>query len=123
MGSTQRPADSLPAEWVPSIGSDSEWRSGMRWFGYCRLLLAASLLLAGPSVPASTVRLVIPLSVDLHEAPRRILHARLVLPARPGPMALLYPEWIPGEHAPDGPVGELVGLPGCGGVKNMPWRR
>jgi predicted metalloprotease with PDZ domain len=95
----------------------------MRWFGYCRLLLAASLLLAAPSVPAQSVAPVIHLSVDLHEAPRRIFHARLVLPARPGPMALLYPEWIPGEHAPDGPVGELVGLRFTAGGKTIPWRR
>src|ERR1035437_10300896 len=120
MGSTQRPADSLPAEWVPSIGSDSEWRSEMRWFGYCRLLLAASLLWVAPPVPAQSAAPVIHLSVDLHEAPRRIFHARLVLPARPGPMTLLYPEWIPGEPAPDGPAGERVGLRPTAGGKTTP---
>jgi len=30
-------------------------------------------------------------------------------PAKPGPMTLLYPEWIPGEHGPTGPITDLVG--------------
>ena len=32
------------------------------------------------------------------------------MPAKPGPMTLLYPEWIPGEHGPTGPMVNLVGL-------------
>lgn len=63
------------------------------------------------------------LSVDLTEAPRRIFHARLVLPAKPGPMALLYPKWIPGEHAPDGPIADLVGLKVTAAGKTLAWRR
>ena len=46
-----------------------------------------------------------------------------ILPARPGPLTLLYPEWIPGEHAPDGPVSELVGLRFTAAGKTLPWRR
>jgi len=95
----------------------------MRWPAWFRLLLASSMLWVAPSIPAQSVPPVIYLSVDLNEAPRRIFHARLVLPARSGPMALLYPEWIPGEHAPDGPVAELVGLRFTAGGKTLPWRR
>ncbi len=63
------------------------------------------------------------LSADLRDAPRRIFHAHLVLPVKPGPLALLYPKWIPGEHAPDGPVADLVGLRLTANGKTMPWRR
>ena len=28
----------------------------------------------------------------------------------PGDLTLYYPKWIPGEHAPDGPVIDLAGL-------------
>ncbi|PYV08537.1 MAG: hypothetical protein DMG07_25500, partial [Acidobacteria bacterium] len=31
--------------------------------------------------------------VDAREAPRKIFHARLSIPAQPGPMTLLYPKW------------------------------
>jgi len=95
----------------------------MRLPGSTQLILAASFLWVAPPVPAQSVAPVIRLSVDLREAPRRIFHARLILPARPGPLTLLYPEWIPGEHAPDGPVSELVGLRFTAAGKTLPWRR
>jgi len=63
------------------------------------------------------------LSVDLQEAARRIFHVRLVLPAKAGPLTLLYPKWIPGEHAPDGPIEQLVGLKFSVAGKTVPWRR
>src|ERR1017187_4702293 len=50
------------------------------------------------------------LQVDATDAPRRLFHVRMNIPAKPGPMTLLYPEWIPGEHGPTGPVVNLVGL-------------
>ena len=42
------------------------------------------------------------LRVDATDAPRRLFHVQMTIPARPGPMTLLYPEWIPGEHMPTG---------------------
>ena len=46
----------------------------------------------------------IKLTVDLTDAPRRILHATETMPVQPGPMTLVYPKWIPGEHGPTGPI-------------------
>jgi predicted metalloprotease with PDZ domain len=46
----------------------------------------------------------ITLSVDLTDAPRKLLHATETLPVQPGVMTLVYPEWIPGEHGPTGPI-------------------
>jgi len=63
------------------------------------------------------------LSVDLQEAARRVFHVHLVLPAKPGPLTLLYPKWIPGEHAPDGPIEQIVGLKFTASGKTLPWRR
>jgi hypothetical protein len=40
----------------------------------------------------------IKLQVDATDAPRRMFHVRMTMPVKPGPMTLLYPEWIPGEH-------------------------
>src|SRR5579864_2925366 len=44
------------------------------------------------------------------EAPRKIFHAKLTIPATAGTLTLYYPKWIPGEHAPDGPIVDLAGL-------------
>ncbi len=52
----------------------------------------------------------IEVAVDAREISRALLHARLEIPASPGQMILWYPKWIPGVHAPAGPVQNLAGL-------------
>ncbi len=83
------------------------------------LLFAALVYMPSAQAQTGTVRL----SADLREAPRRIFHARLELPVKPGPLTLLYPKWIPGEHAPDGPIADVVGLKFSANGKTIPWRR
>src|SRR5260221_5497976 len=67
----------------------------------------------------STVKL----SVDATDAPRRLFHVRISMPAKPGPMTLLYPKWIPGEHMPTGPITHLVGLRIKAGEQTISWKR
>src|SRR5207344_1090221 len=59
------------------------------------------------------------LKVDATDAARRLFHVQMSMPAKPGAMTLLYPEWIPGEHGPTGPIANLVGLRIQGGGDNM----
>jgi hypothetical protein len=40
-----------------------------------------------------------------------------------GPLTLYYPKWIPGEHGPDGPIGNLTGLKFTANGKTIPWQR
>jgi predicted metalloprotease with PDZ domain len=61
--------------------------------------------------------------VDATSAPRKIFHAKLKIPAAAGDLTLYYPKWIPGEHAPDGPVNDLAGLKFTAGGKTLKWRR
>src|SRR5215471_3117518 len=63
------------------------------------------------------------LSVDATNAPRKIFHASLKIPASPGDLTLYYPKWIPGEHAPDGPVIDLAGLFFKANGQTLKWRR
>jgi len=65
----------------------------------------------------------ITIDVDATEALRKILHARLTIPTKPGPLTLLYPKWIPGEHGPTGPITDLAGLKITGAGKGIAWRR
>ncbi|HUP03114.1 MAG TPA: hypothetical protein VMU19_03945 [Bryobacteraceae bacterium] len=81
------------------------------------LLLAA--LVGVPLFAQNPMRL----QVDATDAPRRLFHVRLAIPAKPGPLTLLYPEWIPGEHAPTGPIANLVGLKFTASDKTVAWRR
>lgn len=89
-------------------------------------LVASSMHLScGPASAAKTPEPSGPIliEVDAREAPRRILHAKLVIPAKPGPMTLYYPKWIPGEHSPSGPIANLAGLRISVGGATVVWRR
>lgn len=91
-----------------------------------RLLTSLSLLLfilLGAPRSWTEQATAITLSVDASEAPRRIFHARLVIPAQPGPLTLRYPKWIPGEHGPTGPITNLTGLKFSAAGKPVAWRR
>lgn len=65
----------------------------------------------------------IELQVDASEAPRKIFHVRMTIPASPGPLTLVYPKWIPGEHGPTGPIVNLAGLIFRTNTREIPWRR
>jgi len=63
------------------------------------------------------------LEVDLRDAPSHIFHAKLRLPVKGGPLTLIYPKWIPGEHSPTGPIVDFVGLKIIANGKEISWRR
>src|SRR5262245_5511267 len=63
------------------------------------------------------------LDVDATEVPRKILHASLRIPAKPGELTLVYPKWIPGEHGPTGPITDVAGLKIKAAGQIVPWRR
>jgi predicted metalloprotease with PDZ domain len=92
----------------------------------CRTLGAVGVAIL--SIPAwaaatSATAPTVTLAVDATTAPRKIFHASLKIPASPGDLTLYYPKWIPGEHAPDGPVIDLAGLKFFAGSKTLKWRR
>ncbi len=82
--------------------------SGVRCAAYAAFALVVVGGCASPQAQTSVSP--ITLSVDLTDAPRRILHATEVLPVSPGPMTLTYPKWIPGEHGPTGPIDQQAGF-------------
>jgi predicted metalloprotease with PDZ domain len=71
-----------------------------------RLIPLVALIAA--TAAAQTAPIV--LAVDLTDAPRKVLHATETIPVQPGPLTLVYPKWIPGEHAPDGPIDNQAGF-------------
>lgn len=62
------------------------------------------------------------LSVDATDVARHILHVKLSMPAVSGKTTLVYPKWIPGEHGPTGPIGDVVNLHFAAGSA-LPWQR
>ncbi len=94
-------------------------------FRFIYLLVLGVML---PAIPGwAQTGPTIQLTVDARQAPMKIIHTRMVLPLTPAeagkPLTLYYPKWIPGEHAPDGPIVNLVGLKITSDGKPVRWRR
>ena len=66
---------------------------------------------------------VIQLSVDASDTERRIVRVHEIIPLAGGELTLLYPQWIPGGHAPEGPIDRLAGLVVRAGGKPVAWTR
>jgi predicted metalloprotease with PDZ domain len=88
--------------------------------GFTLLLLVATTL---PSPTQAQSQQPVKLEVDLRDAARRIYHSHMEFPVKPGPLTLVYPKWIPGEHAPNGPIVDLTGLHFRANGLEVPWRR
>jgi len=63
------------------------------------------------------------LQVDASDLDRRIFRVKESIPVKPGPLTLLYPRWIPGNHAPNGKIGQLAGLKITSSGVPIEWRR
>src|SRR6266853_6172105 len=59
------------------------------------------------------------LEVDLRDAAKRVYHSKMALPVKPGPLTLVYPKWIPGEHSPTEAIVDATGLHFRGGGKEI----
>ncbi len=92
------------------------------------VLGAASVFAQTGSAQSGPVRisgfsLVETLAVDATDAPRKVFHARMTIPATPGDFVLLYPKWIPGEHSPTGPVVDTAGIYFRANGQALNWHR
>ena len=65
----------------------------------------------------------IQVTANLTDAPRKLYHSDSLIPVKAGPLDLITPEWIPGDHRPTGPVSDIVGVVFTANGKPLPWRR
>lgn len=79
----------------------------------------ASPAIAAPNVPVGPMQV----TVDARDASLGRLRSHVVVPARPGELALVYPKWIPGEHGPTGPITDMIGVHVSAGGKPLAWHR
>lgn len=64
------------------------------------------------------------LKVDASDVARGIFRVRQTIPvARPGKLTLLYPEWLPGKHAPRGAIADVAGFKASAGGRPLVWTR
>ena len=90
------------------------------------LLLALLAPLAPAQTPAPTDTPypgTLSLQVDATDLDRRIFRVKETVPVKPGPLTLLYPRWLPGNHGPTGVIAQLAGLTIKAGGRPVAWRR
>jgi predicted metalloprotease with PDZ domain len=67
---------------------------------------------------------IITLAVDASDNTRGIFLVSETIPvATAGPLTLLYPKWLPGNHADTGAISQLAGLTINAGGRSLPWHR
>ena len=87
---------------------------------YCAAFFAAANASPGPSLIAPAAPIAAPkdraypgeirLAVDAADLERRIVHVHETLSGVGADTVLLYPKWLPGTHAPEGPIDRLAGI-------------
>ena len=90
------------------------------------LALAAFAQLAHAATPAPKDRPypgAIELTVTAADTDRRIVHVHEALSGINGETVLLYPEWLPGTHAPQGAIDRIAGLRFSAGGNAVRWTR
>ena len=65
----------------------------------------------------------ISITADLSDAPRKLYHAEIDIPVKPGTVDLTTPKWIPGNHRPTGPVDDITGVVFTANGQTLTWRR
>lgn len=80
-----------------------------------------------PTIPAPTQAVypgVIRYQADITDLERRIVSVRQTIPvAAPGPLTLLYPKFLPGNHADTGPIQLIAGLTVTANGQRIEWLR
>jgi predicted metalloprotease with PDZ domain len=61
--------------------------------------------------------------VDASDTRQGIFRVHETIPVTAGDLTLLYPEWLPGDHSPSGPIDMLAGLKISAGGKPLKWKR
>ena len=91
----------------------------------CSLGLVAGRAAAQPLPPTGDAPYpgVMRLQVDATDLDRKIFRATEHLPVRPGPLVLYHPQWLPGTHAPIGPITQFTGLKITAAGKRLEWQR
>jgi len=94
----------------------------------CALALCGVPALAqspAPHLDPSLATQADPMTVTLDEttAPRGFALTHMTIPVKPGPFTLDYPQWIPGEHGPTGPLNDLAVLKISANGTPIAWSR
>lgn len=90
------------------------------------LLLSSALTAQADTIPPPVDQPypgTIVLKVDASNTAQQIFRISETIPAKPGKLTLLYPQWVPANHGPSGPLNQLAGLKFSANGKPLAWKR
>ena len=103
---------------------------------FSRLALAVAMALTAGNAAAQQARTddvpppqdapytgTLKLHVDANDTAQGIFRVHETIPVKTGALTLLYPQWIPGDHSPTGPIAMLAGLKLSANGKPLAWKR
>jgi len=101
------------------------WRSAVLHTGLAFAGVAAAPFARAAVPPPADVTYpgTLKLAVDASDIERRIFRVHEEIPVAAGALTLLYPQWLPGNHSPRGPIDKLGGLMIRGNGQNIAWTR
>jgi len=120
-GSTATAVEIPPAEGPPAtpVGTDTN-ENGVNNNGVNGPSTAVGAVPAPQDTPYAGV---ISLKIDATDIERHIFNVHESIPVKPGALTLLYPQWLPGTHAPRGPIDGLAGLMMSVSGRRLDWVR
>ena len=65
----------------------------------------------------------IAIDVDATDLAQRIFRVKQAMPVQAGPLTLLFPAWLPGNHAASGPIDKIAGLEITANGTRLAWTR
>ncbi|MET0265666.1 MAG: peptidase M61, partial [Duganella sp.] len=63
------------------------------------------------------------LNVDATNTAQQIFRVRQTIPAQPGKLTLLYPQWVVANHGPSGALNQFAGLKASANGQPLAWQR
>lgn len=103
---------------------------------FSRLALAVAMALVAGTASAQQARAdkvpppqdtpyvgTVGLHVDASDKVQGIFRVHETIPVKAGALTLLYPQWIPGDHSPTGPIAMLAGLKLSANGQPLAWKR
>ena len=77
----------------------------------------------GLAAPLATQSNPMTVVLDARKAPIGLAYSHMTIPVSPGTFTIDYPQWIPGDHGPTGPLNDISELRIAAGNKALPWER
>ena len=85
--------------------------------------LTARTMAATLDPPLATAANPMTITLDERTAPLGYAYTHMTIPVAPGPFTLDYPQWIPGEHGPTGPLNDMSELKITANGQSIAWHR